>query len=98
MYNILYTQLAEEDLFKLFEIISEDKPTIAVEYITKLEKYIELLQTNPELGLECKNKNINKDCRILIYEDYLIFYTINNDNNILIIRILNSKINYINKI
>jgi len=98
MYSISYTQLAEEDLFELFELIAEDKPTIAVKYITKLEKYIELLQTNPQLGLECKNKNINKDCRILIYDDYLIFYTINNDDNILIIRILNSKINYINKI
>ena len=98
MYNISYTQLAQEDLFKLFELITEDKPTVAVEYITKLEKYIELLQTNPELGLECKSKNINKDCRILIYDDYLIFYRINNDDNILIIRILNSKINYINKI
>ena len=98
MYNISYTQLAQEDLFKLFELITEDKPTVAVEYITKLEKYIELLQINPELGLVCKNKNINKDCRILIYDDYLIFYRINNDDNILIIRILNSKINYINKI
>jgi plasmid stabilization system protein ParE len=73
MHNILYTLLAEEDLFNLFEIISKDKPTVAVEYIVKLEKHIELLQKNSELGLECKNKNINKDCRILIYEDYLIF-------------------------
>ena len=37
MRNILYTLLAEEDLFNLFEIISEDKPTAAVEYIVKLE-------------------------------------------------------------
>ena len=43
MYNILYTLLAEEDLFNLFETIAEDKPTVAVEYITKLEKHIELL-------------------------------------------------------
>lgn len=93
MHNIVYSQLAEEDLFVLFEIISQDKPTVAVEYITKLEKQIELLQSNPMLGLECKNKNINKNCRILIYEDYLIFYTLKN-NNITIIRILNSKINY----
>lgn len=52
MYNIIYTQLTEEDLFSLFEIISQDKPTVAVEYITKLEKQIELLQSNPMLGLE----------------------------------------------
>ncbi len=97
MHNILYTLLAEEDLFNLFETIAEDKPTIAVEYITKLEKYIELLKNNPQLGLECKNKNIKKDCRILIYEDYLIFYTFKN-NAIIIIRILNSRINYKEKL
>lgn len=97
MYNIIYTQLTEEDLFSLFEIISQDKPTVAVEYITKLEKQIELLQSNPMLGLECKNKNINKNCRILIYEDYLIFYTLKK-TSITIIRILNSKINYLEKI
>ena len=97
MLNILYRELAEQDLFNLFEIISKDKPTVAVEYITKLEKHIELLQYNPELGLECKNKNINKDCRILIYEDYLIFYRTSN-KEIHIIRILNSRTNYTNKI
>jgi len=97
MHSITYTQLAEEDLFALFEIISQDKPTVAVEYITKLENQIKLLQSNPMLGLECKNKNINKNCRILIYEDYLIFYTLKN-TNIIIIRILNSKIDYLHKI
>ncbi len=97
MLNIVYTKLAEEDLFELFEIIAEDKPTIAVEYITRLEKYIELLQDNPVLGIECKNKNVNKDCRILIYEDYLIFYQLET-NNIRIVRILNSRLNYIDKV
>lgn len=97
MYNILYTLLAEDDLLNLFETIAEDKPSAAIEYITKLEKHIELLQDNPQLGLKCKNKNINKDCRILVYEGNLIFYTFNNDE-ILIIRILNSRINYKEKI
>jgi len=60
MHNILYTELAHDDLFHIFETISEDKPTSAVEYITKLEKSIELLQTNPQLGLACRSKNINK--------------------------------------
>ena len=97
MHDILYTQLAEEDLFTLFETIAEDKPTVALEYITKLEKHIALLQSNPKLGLVCKSKKIDKNCRILIYEDYLIFYTLSN-NDILIIRILNSRINYIDKL
>ena len=94
MHNIKYTQLAKEDLFNLFELISKDKPTVAVEYINKLEGYIELLESNPLMGVECKKKNINQNCRILIYENYLIFYKVANNNTVHILRILNSRINY----
>ncbi|OHE10702.1 MAG: hypothetical protein A2513_09610 [Sulfurimonas sp. RIFOXYD12_FULL_33_39] len=93
MYSIKYTELAKQDLFELFEKIAQDKPTVAVEYINKLEKHIELLEENPLLGIECKNKNIKKDCRILIYEYYLLFYKFKN-NEVLIIRVINSKVNY----
>ena len=88
MNNLKYSQLAKEDLFTIFETISKDKPSVAIEYITKLELYIELLETNPMMGTECKNRNINQDCRILIYGNYLIFYTIKK-TDINIIRILN---------
>ena len=94
MHNIKYTQLAKEDLFNLFELISKDKPTVAVEYINKLEGYIELLESNPLMGVECKKKNINQNCRILIYENYLIFYKVFDDNTVHILRVLNSRINY----
>ena len=93
MNNLKYSQLAKEDLFSIFEAISKDKPSVAIEYITKLEVYIELLETNPMMGIECKNKNINQDCRILVYGNYLIFYTIKN-TDINIIRILNSRTDY----
>lgn len=93
MLDIFYTELAHNDLFHIFELISQDKPSSAVHYITKIEKNIELLQSNPELGLECKSKNINKDCGILVFENYLIFYKIKEDQ-IHIIRILNAKIDY----
>ena len=93
MHNIKYSKIAKDDLFNIFDIIYQDKPSVAIEYIFKLEEYIELLESNPKMGIECKYKNINKDCRILIYENYLIFYKINN-NDINIMRILNSRINY----
>ena len=93
MHNIRYSKLAKEDLFNIFDIIYQDKPSVAVEYIFKLEEYIELLESNPKMCIECKYKNINKDCRVLIYENYLIFYKIYN-KDINIIRILNSRINY----
>ncbi len=93
MHNLKYTQLAKDDLFSIFEIISKDKPSVAIEYIIKLEKYIELLEANPMMGIECRNKNINQDCRILIYGNYLIFYRIV-DEDIHIMRVLNSRTNY----
>jgi len=43
MLEIQYSELAEQDLYSIFKIISEDKPSIAVEYIDKLEATIELL-------------------------------------------------------
>ena len=97
MHNIKYTALAKEDLFNIFEIISQDKPTVAVEYINKLEVYIELLESNPKMDVECENKNIKEDCRILIYENYLIFYRII-ESDIHILRLINSKMNYQDRI
>lgn len=94
MYSIYFTELAKQDLFSIFELISKDKPSVAIEYIDKLESNIELLTTNPKLGIECKNRNIDKDCRILIFENYLIFYRIV-ANYIHIGRILNSRQDYI---
>ena len=93
MHNIRYTQLAKDDLFNVFEIIASDKPSVAVEYIFKLEEYIELLESNPKMGVECKKKNINQNCRVLIYQNYLIFYRIHKDD-IHILRVLNSKRDY----
>ncbi len=98
MHKIEYTTLAENDLSNLFNIIYQDKPSVALEYINKLEAYIDLLEQNPFLGVECKTKNIDKNCRVLIYENYLIFYKVSNKSEILILRVLNSKINYQSKI
>jgi addiction module RelE/StbE family toxin len=94
MYNIRYRKLANEDLIFIFDTIYEDKPSVAFEYISKFENQIELLRDNPKLGIECKYKNIHKDCRVLIFENYLIFYQVI-QNEIIIIRILNSRVNYV---
>lgn len=93
MYNIRYTQLAESDLSRLFQLIHEDKPIVAIEFIDKLDKFIGLLEQNPFMGIECKTKKIDKDCRVLVYEMYLIFYTVK-EQEIVIIRILNAHNDY----
>lgn len=93
MFNIRYTELAEADLAELFDLIYSDKPTVAVEFLHKLEIFISLLEANPMMGVECKKKNVHKECRVLIYENYLIFYTIT-DNEVIILRILNEHYRY----
>ena len=97
MYNIRYTELAEADLSSLFDIIYKDKPMFAIEFIDKLDRFIALLEENPLMGIECKYKKLDKDCRVLVYENYLIFYTVKEDE-VVIIRILNVHNDYSNKL
>ena len=93
MYDIRYTKLAKNDLDEIFQLIYEDKPSMSITYIDKLYNFISLLITNPLMGIECKRKNINKNCRVLIYENYLIFYTLD-EENIVILRVLNRYMDY----
>ena len=57
MPEIKYTKTAFNDLDKIFKLIFEDKKNVAIEYINKLRKYIKLLEENPYMGVDCKNKN-----------------------------------------
>ena len=79
------------DLSHIFEIIYKDKPLIAEEYIAKLQAYISLLKENPEMGKECKYKNIKSDCRILYYGNYRIIYRVASSELIRILKINNTK-------
>ena len=98
MHKLIYTKQAEKELINIFKYIASDKKEVALEHINKLKSRIELLQSNPLLGVSCQSKNINKDCRVLIFEDYLIFYKVRDDNEILIIRILHGSMNYQKKV
>ena len=93
MHNIRYTKLAESDLASLFQLIYTDKPHSAIEFIDKLDTFITLLEENPYMGIACKEKHISQNCRVLIYENYLIFYTVKEDE-VVIIRILNAHNDY----
>ena len=88
MLEIKYTKTAFNDLDKIFKLIFEDKKNVAIEYINKLRIYIKLLEENPYIGVDCKN--INKKCRIIIFESYNIYYSIEKDY-IKILKIINAK-------
>ena len=51
------------------------------------------------MGVESKNKLINRDCRVLVHESHIIVYRVDtNTNNILIIRIFHSYEEYKSKL
>ncbi len=95
--KLTYTCKAEEDLDSIFAYIAENSPANASNYIEKMRSAIENLIISPHMGVSCKAKGINRDCRILIFENYLIFYQVDEDDNeITILRILHGSRKYQN--
>ena len=92
--HLEYSEQSIVDLDNIIEYIAKDSTSRALQYIDKMKSKIELLVDAPNLGVVCKTKKINHDCRILIFEDYLVFYT-KKENNIQIKRVLHSSVNYV---
>lgn len=91
--QINYSDQSIDDLSKIGEYIAKDSKSRAVQYLKKLKTKIELLIHFPLIGMECQSKGIYEDCRVMIFESYLIFYTINKDS-IRINRIFHHTVNY----
>lgn len=92
--HLEYSEQSIADLDNIIEYIAKDSKNRAFQYIDKMKSKIELLVHTPDIGVACKTKKINQDCRILIFEHYLVFYTIK-ENNIQIKRVLHSSVNYV---
>lgn len=50
MSQVVFSPLAETDLFEILDYISHDKPRAAVEFVADLRKTCYMLGANPELG------------------------------------------------
>ena len=74
--QIKYTQLAIQDIDSIIGYIAKDSIVRAVAYIDKMKSKIEILMHSPLLGVECKHKKVYQECRVYIFEAYLIFYTV----------------------
>lgn len=95
MNTIEYTQTAIDELDELIQNIYDDKPSVAQTYFERLEKAIDNLAYSPLMGVECTKKNIRVDCRILIVDNYLIFYSYNPSlNHIKILHIVYGNVDY----
>lgn len=94
-YKILYLERSFSDLEKLLDHIAEDSPSRASEYLEFLKTGISKLADFPRMGVLCKRKHIRRDCRVLIIENYLIFYRIDEtEHTVLIGRVLHRSVNY----
>ncbi len=91
--ELKYSERAVEDLYKIVDFIALDSPDRALAYIKRVRSKIEILKTFPNLGVTCQSKKIEKDCRVMIYESYLIFYTVEPDS-VTISNIINSATDY----
>ncbi|MCT7446739.1 type II toxin-antitoxin system RelE/ParE family toxin [Aliarcobacter skirrowii] len=99
MHKILYSNQAYIDLEEAISYISKESSRNAFEYLSRYENKIELLKLNPNMGNNCKNKNIKKSCKILVHESHIIVYkVIKSKKEIFIIRIFHASVNYKNKL
>jgi len=95
MHNIKYSKQAQIDIDDAISYIATDSKSNALSYLLRYEEKIELLKFNPYMGLECKTKLINRDCRVLVHESHIIIYKVDtNINEIFIIRIFHSREEY----
>lgn len=97
-FNIYYLAKAHEDLEVILDYIAQDSVQRAQAYLQFLQTSIIKLADFPKLGVECKRKHIRRNCRVLIIEEYLVFYQIDETSqNINIGRILHRSVNYHNR-
>jgi len=91
--KLRYSEDVLDDLNQSLDFITEDSSERALSFIERLKSSIELLITFPGLGVSCQSKGIAEDCRVMIFESYLIFYAASKEN-ILVLSIINAAKDY----
>ncbi len=93
-FEILYLKIAIKDLDEIFDYIKSDNPRAASALLDKFDKTISKLSKYPKVGRAPKDDRLkNLGYRVLIVENYLVFYVIKN-KKIEIRRVLHGARNY----
>lgn len=93
-YQVRLLRIARDDFIEIISFIAADNPAAAESIASKIEKNLELLSDNPNLGRIPREEEIrNLGYRYLIVQNHLIFYTIE-ERTIFIHRILHGARNY----
>jgi toxin ParE1/3/4 len=94
-YQINLTEAAEQDLTEIVDYIADENPSAALKAAIRTEKNILKLENFPLIGVVPRIRRLaRKGYRILIVDDYLVFYVIVNSEMIEIRRVLSGKRDY----
>jgi toxin ParE1/3/4 len=94
-YQINLTEAAEQDLTEIADYIAGENPSAALKLIVRIEKNILKLENFPLIGVVPRIRRLaRKGYRILIVDDYLVFYVIVNSEMIEIRRVLSGRRDY----
>jgi toxin ParE1/3/4 len=94
-FKISITEAAEQDLTEIIEYISSDNPSAALKLADKIDESIVKLEDFPQIGVIPKNRRlVRRGYRMLIIDNYLVFYVIMDDETVEIRRIISDKRDY----
>ena len=94
-YTVRLLPAAEDDLAEIILFIAADNPTAAEALLQRIQKNLSLLSSNPKLGRVPRAELLaGMGYRLLIVENYLIFYEIEN-RTIFVHRILSGARDYL---
>jgi|SRR5690625_463462 len=88
MYKIMRTDKAEDQLRDIIYYIADDSGSVetALKFLDKIEKSINRLKEFPNSGSVPRYSILKKQgFRVLIVENHLLFYKVNEENKIVII-------------
>ncbi|NMA68510.1 MAG: type II toxin-antitoxin system RelE/ParE family toxin [Desulfitobacterium sp.] len=95
-FRVEYLPIAEKDLTEILEYILIDNPAAALNFLDEIDKAISELSSFPYMGSIPKDQRlILLNYRMLIVENYLVFYVVLEDEEVVEIRrILHGKRKY----
>jgi len=94
-HQISITEAAEKDLVEIVDYIAEDNPSAALKLVEEIEQNISRLEDFPLMGVVPKNRRLTRQgYRILIVDNYLVFYVLLDDGTVEVRRIISGKRDY----
>ena len=94
-YSINLTEAAEKDLAEIIDYIADENPPAALKLASKIEINILKLEKFPLIDVVPRVRGLaRKGYRVLIVDEYLVFYVLADNEMIEIRRILSGKRDY----